>query len=149
MQLRTRCHARVLGGSFMRCSSGRGAILAFSAARCYPRNPAAVLRGAAPAGHYPSSSLPRCSSGRVLPMQPSSSFTRCSSGQALPQQQFNEVLNSDGGAPLQAKGEGSRLLLSGLDGRGGRGDRQRRRSAGGVQVATNGLDGCAGGAQGS
>jgi len=121
MQLRTRCHARVLGGSFMRCSSGRGAILAFSAARCYPCNPAAVLRGAARAGHYPSSSLPRCSSGRVLPMQPSSSFTRCSSGQALPQQQFtemlssgralpqqqfNEVLSSDGSALLQAKGEG-------------------------------------------
>jgi len=95
----------------------------------------------------PSSSFTRCSSGQVLPQQ---QFTEMlSSGRALPQQQFNKVLNSDSGAPLQAKGEGSRLLLSGLDGRGGCEDRRRRRSAGGVQVAANGLDGCAGGAQGS
>ena len=90
----------------------------------------------------PSSRFTRCSSGQALPQQ---QFTEMlSSGWALPQQQFNEVLSLDGGALLQVKGERSRLPLSGLDGHGGRGDRQRRWSAGGVQVAANGLDGRAG-----
>jgi len=97
LQLGTRCHARVLSSSFMRCSSGQ-----------------------------------------VLLTQPSSSF---SSGRALPQQQFNEVLSSDGGALLQAKGERVQAAVERCDGHE---DRRRRRSAGGIQVAANGLEGCAG-----